>query len=68
MIEFRPKVFYSGHDVGGWQEILNLETRSVIDFEFSYSDYRIDGTVYTSYSIEFEEAFDKQKFWLKLTA
>ena len=66
MIEFMTKPFSPNFPVDDWRIINNLCDRSIHDFEFSYANYRIGGKVFTEMCTEFEEAFEKEQFWLKL--
>jgi len=66
MIEFRTKKFNKNWTEGVWEEIINLHQRTLLDFEFSYAEYRIGDEIYTELSPAFMDAFKAEKLWMKL--
>ena len=67
MIEFQMKQLYPDHIVDSLEPINWPEERTINDFEFSYCNYRIGGVVYKKNSDVFEDAFEKELFWMKIS-
>ena len=45
---------------------LDMKKHDNIHFNFYESEYKIHNKIYTTFSTEFKEAFDKEKMWAML--
>ena len=72
MVEFRLKAHKEidlvapETKVSEWRQMKDVATRSILDLEFDYCDYRICGTIYTELTPDFRKAFGREKLWAHL--